>query len=61
MVTKVLVNKIKGVFPGLISENQSSFVPGRHITNNIIIAQKIIQSMQTMKRRKFMAIKIDLE
>ena len=48
--------------PQLISEAQSSFVPGRHITDNIIVAQEIIHSMRKMKgRRSFMAIKVDLE
>lgn len=61
-VTKVIVNKIKEVLPALISPKQSSFVPGHHITNNIVIAQELIHSMHTVKRKKgFIAIKADLE
>lgn len=39
-----------------------SFVAGRHITGNIIIAQEIIHSMRIKKgRNSWMAIKVDLE
>lgn len=37
VVTKTLVNKMKMALPHLISNNQSSFVPGRHIIDNIIV------------------------
>lgn len=61
-VTKVIVGRLKNLLSQLISEMQSSFVPGRHITDNIIVSQEIIHSMWTMKGRKgFMAIKVDLE
>lgn len=62
VITKSLVNKIKSVLPHLISINQSSFVPGRHIINNIIVAQEMIHTMRNLKGKKgFMALKIDLE
>lgn len=62
VLTKTLVNKIKSMLPHLISINQSSFVPGRHIINNIVVAQELIHTMKHLKGRKgFMALKIDLE
>ena len=62
VVSKVIVGRLKNLMPQLISEVQSSFVPGRHITDNIIVAQEIIHSMRKMKgKRGFMAIKVDLE
>lgn len=62
VVTKTLVNKFKVVLPHLISENQSSFIPGRHITDNIIIAQEMIHIMRNLKgKRGFMVLKIDLK
>ena len=62
VVTKVIVGRLKLLMPNLISEVQSSFVPGRQITDNIIVAQEIIHSMRKMKgRRGFMAIKVDFE
>ncbi|KAL4323405.1 hypothetical protein GQ457_11G021940 [Hibiscus cannabinus] len=61
-LTKVIVNRLKPLLPGLISNTQVSFVPGRCIMDNIIIAQEAIHSMQRKSGRKgWMAIKVDLE
>jgi len=62
LITKCIVNRLKGVLPDMISPVQSSFVPGRQITDNVIIMQEVLHSM----RRKtgamgLMAIKLDLE
>ena len=48
--------------PKLIRPMQSSFVPGHHITDNIIIAQEAIYSMNRKKGKVgWMAIKVNLE
>ena len=46
----------------LIGTQYTSFVPGRHIIDNIVIAQEVIHSMCKKTGKKgFMAIKVDLE
>jgi hypothetical protein len=61
-LSKVIVGRLQTLMPNLISEVQSSFVPGRQITDNIIVAQEVIHSMRKMKGKKgFMTIKVDLE
>ncbi|KAK4270478.1 hypothetical protein QN277_023510 [Acacia crassicarpa] len=62
IVTKVIANRIKVVLPKIISPHQCSFVPGRHSSDNIIVAQEVIHSMRNLQgKRGYMAIKIDLE
>ncbi|KAH9666673.1 reverse transcriptase domain-containing protein [Citrus sinensis] len=62
IITKIVVNILKGILLELIGPMQTSFVPGRHITENIIIAQEVIHTMRR-KSRKIgqMLIKVDLE
>lgn len=60
--TKVLVNLLKPIMPKVIAENQMSFVGGRHIMDNVVIAQEDIHSMRVKKGKVgWMAIKIDME
>ncbi|XP_074289408.1 uncharacterized protein LOC141614562 [Silene latifolia] len=62
IISKALANRIKRVLPHVISETQSGFVPGRQITDNIVIFQEAIHSMRKKKGKTgIMAIKIDLE
>lgn len=61
-VTKILANKLKGILPDLIRPTQTSFVPGRQITGNIVMVQEIIHTMRN-KRGKIRqtAIKVDFK
>lgn len=56
------MNRLKNLIPKLINKYQSSFVPGRQITDNIVVAQEAVHSMRNLKGKKgIMAIKVDLE
>ena len=62
IITKVIANRMKSIMGKIISPMQSSFVPGRHIIDNIVITQEVIHSMERMKGNdRYMAIKVDLE
>ena len=62
IITKVIANQFKLIMDKLVTPMQSSFVPGRHITNNIIVTQEAVHSMKRMKGKDgYMAVKIDLE
>ena len=61
-VTKLIANWLKGLLPNLIGLAQTSFIPGRNITDNIAIAQEVIHSMKRkIGRVGFMIVKVDLE
>lgn len=61
-VTKIRTNRLRFVMSDLVSPNQCSFVPGRHSSDNIVIAQEGFHSMRNLRRAKgWLAIKVDLE
>ena len=61
-VTKIIATRLQELLPELIVPHQTSFVPGRHIVDNIIIAQEVVHSMRRkIGKRGLMAIKVDLE
>lgn len=62
IIAKVLANRLKVVLPDIISRQQSAFVPGRLISDNIIVAYEALHTMNTWMRGKkgYMAINVDM-
>ena len=58
-----MTTRLKLVLPQLIGPFQSSFVPGRQITYNILIYNEVLHSMKEKQGAVLglMAVKIDLE
>ena len=62
LISKVLANRLKKILPTIISPNQSAFIPGRLITNNILVAFEALHMMnERLKGNEgFMALKLDI-
>nr|KYP44925.1 LINE-1 reverse transcriptase isogeny [Cajanus cajan] len=60
IVSKVLANRLRGILPSIISENQSAFIPGRHMLDSVLVASEAIDYAQKYKKPIFV-MKIDYE
>lgn len=63
IISKVVANRHKLKLHNLISHTHSAFVPGRMISNNVIVAYELQHSIQTRLKGKhngFMALKLDM-
>ena len=61
-MTKILVNRLKHLMPTLVSPSQTAFISGRRGTDNVIIAQELVYTIERKKGKAgFMILKIDLE
>ena len=60
--SKVLANKLKKIFPHIITEHQSAFTKDHLISDNILIAFESLHCLHHHKSSKdgFMALKLDM-
>lgn len=59
IMATIMVNRLKPILPGLISQEQIGFFKERQIVNGIVTAQEAIHSLKSQKTKGVM-IKLDL-
>lgn len=62
VITKVMANRMKNMLDSVISDTQSAIVPGRLISDNIMVAFEVTHYLKGKKIGKngFMALKLDM-
>lgn len=62
LLSKVNSNRLKKVLSFVISESQSAFVPGRLVTNNVLLAYEQFHYLckKTKGAKGFMKLKLDM-
>ncbi|KAK6780088.1 hypothetical protein RDI58_022272 [Solanum bulbocastanum] len=60
IISKILCLRLTPILPNLISPNQSGFVKGRSITENIMLAQEIIHQIKQPTIGSNVVIKLDM-
>ena len=59
IISKVLASRLKPLLPSLISGEQSGYVEGREILNNIILAHETVHTL-TSKKQIGMIMQLDI-
>ncbi|WZZ51431.1 hypothetical protein YC2023_051538 [Brassica napus] len=51
IITKVLVNRLKKHLGNIFSKNQNAFIPGRMISDNIVVVHEVFHNLKVRKRQ----------
>ncbi|GJY41443.1 hypothetical protein Tco_0428713 [Tanacetum coccineum] len=60
-ISKIIANRIKHSLKFLISPNQSAFIPGRSITDNILLTQELMHNYHLDRGTPRCAFKVDIQ
>ncbi|XP_022024382.1 uncharacterized protein LOC110924695 [Helianthus annuus] len=60
-ISKIITERIKGSLGELVSINQSAFVPGRKISDNILLTQELMHNYHLNRGPARCAFKIDIQ
>ncbi|XP_070036720.1 uncharacterized protein LOC142166778 [Nicotiana tabacum] len=61
VISRVVYDKLDGILPSIVSKNQSDFLKGRNIIENVLLTQEIITYISLRGKPANMVIKIDMD
>ncbi|GJX81501.1 RNA-directed DNA polymerase, eukaryota, reverse transcriptase zinc-binding domain protein [Tanacetum coccineum] len=61
LISLILTNRIKSILNQIMDDNQSAFVPGRAITDNILLTQELLKGYNCINGPKRCSFKIDIQ
>ncbi|CAL1369949.1 unnamed protein product [Linum trigynum] len=63
VITKIMVERLAGVLPIIVSEGQNAFIRDRQIVENTLLAHELMHYLKIKTRGKkgYMALKVDME
>ena len=62
VISRILVARLQPLLDKLIDPAQTAFVPNRNIAENILLAQEVVHSFSTTKKKKgFVGLKLDFQ
>ncbi|GJV43271.1 putative RNA-directed DNA polymerase [Tanacetum coccineum] len=60
-ISKIIANRIKHCLTNLVSPNQSAFIPGRSIADNILLTQELMHNYHLDRGPSRCAFKVDIQ
>nr|KAJ0193875.1 hypothetical protein LSAT_V11C800388240 [Lactuca sativa] len=60
-ISKIIVNRIRDHLGCLVSDNQSAFIPGRNILDNVLLSQELVRGYHIERGYARCAMKIDIQ
>ncbi|XP_071739552.1 uncharacterized protein [Rutidosis leptorrhynchoides] len=60
-ISKIITNRIKGCLDDIVSLNQSAFIPGRCISDNILLTQELMKNYHLHNGGPWCAFKVDIQ
>ena len=60
-ISKILVSRISSFLGSIVSDNQSAFIPGRSILDNILLSQELVRGYHGKRGYSRCALKVDIQ